>query len=95
MSLAVVQVRAAGLLAQLYVQRGAFHAAAAVHEALALRSSGDGAGEAVSLGTRLQAMQDAVLQVRKSCKAILMNGVSHSASVPAGVRSNSTGDAGG
>lgn len=88
-------MRAAGLLAQLYVQREAFHAAAAVHEALALRSSGNGAGEAVSLGARLQAMQDAVLQVRKSCKAVLMTGVSHRASGPAGIRSNSTGDAGG
>ena len=61
------QVRAAGLLAQLYVQRGAYERAAGVHEALALRQSGHGPGEEVSLQSRVDALHDAVLQVR--CRA--------------------------
>lgn len=57
-----MQVRAAKLLSQLYVQRSQFDAAAAVQEALASRGSGDGATEAVSLSQRLECMEDAVLQ---------------------------------
>lgn len=59
-----VQVRAAGLLAQLQVQRGAYDRAAGVHEALALRRSGPGAGEEVALQRRVDSLHDAVLQVR-------------------------------
>ncbi len=59
------QVRAAGLLAQLYVRRGAYERAAAVHEALALRRSGPGAGEAVPLQQRVDSLHDAVLQARR------------------------------
>ena len=56
-------MRAAGLLAQLYVQRGAFDRAAAVHEALALRRSGAGHGEEATLQQRVDSLRDAVLQV--------------------------------
>lgn len=59
----MLQVRAAGLLAQLYVQRGAFERAAAVHEALALRRSGPGHGEEATLQQRVDSLRDAVLQV--------------------------------
>jgi len=58
------QVRAAELLAQLQVQRGAYDRAAGVHEALALRRSGPGAGEEAALQRRVDSLHDAVLQVR-------------------------------
>ncbi len=64
------QVRAAGLLAQLYVQRGAFDRAAAVHEALALRRSGAGHGEEATLQQRVDSLRDAVLQVLRQPKAL-------------------------
>lgn len=63
MCVVLKQVRAAGLLAQLYVQRGAFDRAAAVHEALALRRSGAGHGEEATLQQRVDSLRDAVLQV--------------------------------
>lgn len=59
----MLQVRSSGLLAQLYVQRGAFDRAAAVHEALALRRSGANHGEEATLQQRVDSLRDAVLQV--------------------------------
>jgi lipopolysaccharide biosynthesis regulator YciM len=66
----IQQVRAAGLLAQLHVQRGAFDRAAAVHEALALRRSGAGHGEEATLQQRVDSLRDAVLQVPRQPKAL-------------------------
>ncbi len=64
------QVQAARLLAQLYVRRSAFERAASVHEALALRRSGPGAGEEVPLSARVESLRDAVLQVRNKQAAL-------------------------
>lgn len=51
------------ILARLYIQRAAYESAAAVHEALARRRSGELPEERVPLEERLDALQSAVMQV--------------------------------